>query len=164
MTCHAILVPSFFYMQFHFIGAKMEEDTAGAGTKRPADVNGVKLPSPPPMRMKPPPAKRAKTRTSPRAKVCWSALTPELLAKVGTNLAVGTDLVNFCSVVGKDVSMIVKQTYLHRNLTNVWKGMFGRVLRSEIHRIFRASASWSTDGWTSTRTTGRCFALGQSTR
>ena len=101
----------------------MEEDTAGAGTKRPADDNGGKLPRPPPMRMKPPPAKRAKTRTSTRAKVCWSALTPELLAKVATNLAVGADLVNFCTVVGKDVARVVKRTYMYRNdgyILSVW--------------------------------------------
>ena len=103
----------------------VEGDTAGAaGTKRPADDSGGKLTRPPPMRMKPPPAKRAKTRTSPRAKVCWSDLTPELLASVATNLAVGADLVNFCTVVGKDVARVVKRTYLYRNdgyIQSVWK-------------------------------------------
>ena len=82
------------------------DTAAAAGAKRRADPNDD---------MKAEPPKKARTRTSPRAKLSWSALTPELLAKVATNLAVGPELVNFCSVVGKDVSRVAKQMYLYRN-------------------------------------------------
>ena len=88
---------------------------AAAGAKRRTEPNNARQLGPP---------KKARTRTSPRAKLSWSTLTPELLGRIAKNLAVGSELVSFCTVVGKDVARVVKQMYLYRNdayLVDLWK-------------------------------------------
>ena len=87
--------------------AETAATAAAAGAKRRAEPDGDSKAEPP---------KKARTRTSPRAKLSWTALTPELLGRVAKNLEVGPELVSFCMVVGKNnVSRVVKQAYLYRN-------------------------------------------------
>ena len=114
--------------------AETPADTAAAGgTKRRADPYDDSSAEPP---------KKAKTRTSPRAKLSWSALTPELLAKVATNLDVGPDLVSFCTVVGKDVARVVKRTYLYRNDAYLVKPWAVRLGVEGSRRFRKKTGAW----------------------